>query len=135
MKELFRQIAAFDGATRAHCNDKLMSLPGAALTKALLAAENVLGIDEVPEFMESIKALDIGEQSAALGALATQLLSLHHLRSHDFAQLCETHYEKPWPQEAAASLLRNIGWLSPPAREHMTAIANGEERPSPGPRA
>ena len=63
--------------------------------------------------------LRTADQSRVLATLAKALMQLPCLASHDFFRLAMAHHDLPWPPDAAASLLRRIGWLPPDAREAL----------------
>ena len=123
LTELFRQTNAMGEPDRGTCQARLMSLEGAEGARAGAKADGVLGYEHVPDFVLSITGLTRPDQSAALGVLANQLFSRHYLQSHDFAKICENYHHLPWPPAAAAGLLGRIGWISPVARETLSAIS------------
>jgi hypothetical protein len=126
LTELFRQTNDWNSPMREACQARLANIEGADEARAAAGANNVFGHAEIPQFLERMDGFTDIQKSAALGALAKQLFSLPHLGAHDFARICESFHQQPWPPAAASGLLRRIGWISDPARERLTAISQGE---------
>ncbi|WP_146014070.1 hypothetical protein [Trinickia dabaoshanensis] len=121
LTELFRQTNDWNSPLREVCQAHLADVEGADEARVAATANDVFGHAQIPQFLERMDGFTDTQKSAALGALAKQLFSLHFLGAHDFARICESFHQQPWPPAAASGLLRRIGWISDPARESLTA--------------